>query len=49
LRGQILMRLGRKDEAKKELDTSIRMSSARRDRREKELEGGASDPVNPSQ
>jgi tetratricopeptide (TPR) repeat protein len=49
LRGQILMRMGRKDEAKKELDTSVRMSSARRDRREKELEGESSDPVKPSQ
>jgi tetratricopeptide (TPR) repeat protein len=40
LRGQILLRQGRTAEAKKELDTSVRMSSARRDQRQKELEGG---------
>lgn len=39
LRGQILLRMGRKVEAKKEMDTSVQMSSARRDKREKELEG----------
>jgi hypothetical protein len=31
--------MGRKEEGKKELDTSIRMIGARRDRRHKELEG----------
>jgi tetratricopeptide (TPR) repeat protein len=41
LRGQILIRMGRKDEGKKEIDTSVQMSSARRDKREKELEGGS--------
>jgi tetratricopeptide (TPR) repeat protein len=41
LRGQILLRMGRKDEGKKEIDTSVQMSSARRDKREKELEGGS--------
>ena len=39
LRGQILVRMGRKEEAQKELDTSVRISSARRDQRQKELEG----------
>ncbi len=39
LRGQILLRMGRKEEAKKEIDTSVQMSSARRDQREK-LESG---------
>jgi Tfp pilus assembly protein PilF len=41
LRGQILLRQGRTAEGKKELDTSIRMSSAKRDQRQKELEGGS--------
>ena len=45
LRGQVLMRMGRKEEAKKELDTSVQMSSARRDRREKELDPGPADPA----
>jgi tetratricopeptide (TPR) repeat protein len=39
LRGQILLKMGRKDEGKKELDTSVAMSSARRDQRQRELEG----------
>ena len=39
LRGQALIRQGRTAEGKKELDTSVRMSSARRDKRQKELEG----------
>ncbi len=38
LRGQILLRMGRKAEAKKEIDTSVEMSSARREHRQKELE-----------
>ena len=41
LRGQALLKLGRKDEAKKELDTSVQMSSANREKREKELQGGS--------
>jgi tetratricopeptide (TPR) repeat protein len=41
LRGQILLKMGRKEEGKKELDTSVAMSSARRDQRQKELEGDA--------
>jgi tetratricopeptide (TPR) repeat protein len=41
LRGQILLRQGRTSEGKKELDTSVRMSSAKRDQRQKELEGGS--------
>jgi len=40
LRGQILVRMGRKEEGKKELETSVALSSAHRDKREKELEGG---------
>jgi tetratricopeptide (TPR) repeat protein len=39
LRGQILLKMGRKDEGKKELDTSVAMSSAQRDQRQRELEG----------
>ena len=41
LRGQILLKMGRKDEGKKELDTAVAMSSAHRDQRQKELEGEA--------
>jgi Tfp pilus assembly protein PilF len=41
LRGQILLRQGRTAEGRKELDTSVRMSSAKRDQRQKELEGGS--------
>jgi Flp pilus assembly protein TadD len=41
LRGQVLLKLGRKEEARKEIDTSVQMSSARREQREKELEGGS--------
>jgi hypothetical protein len=33
--------MGRKEEGKKELETSVALSSAHRDKREKELEGGA--------
>lgn len=43
LRGQILLKMGRKDEAKKELDASVQMSNARREQREKELEGDPGD------
>ena len=39
LRGQILLKMGRKEEGKRELDTSVAMSSARRDERQRELEG----------
>jgi len=39
LRGQILIRMGRKEEGKKELETSVLMSSASRERRQKEIEG----------
>ena len=42
LRGQILLRMGKKIEGKKEIEASVRMSSARRDKRQKELEA---DPV----
>ena len=38
LRGQVLLRMGRKAEGKKEIDTSVAMSSARREKRQKELE-----------
>jgi len=40
LRGQILIRMGKTAEGKREIETSVRMSSARRDRRQKELETG---------
>jgi len=49
LRGQVLMRMGRKEEAKKELETSVQMSSARRDQREKELDPGPADPAKAAQ
>lgn len=39
LRGQILLKMGRKDEGKKELDTSVAISSAQRDKRQRQLEG----------
>ena len=41
LRGQLLLRQGHTAEGKKELDTSVRMSRAKRDQRQKDLEGGA--------
>jgi tetratricopeptide (TPR) repeat protein len=41
LRGQILLKIGHQEEGKKELATSVAMSSARRDQRQKELEGDA--------
>jgi tetratricopeptide (TPR) repeat protein len=39
LRGQVLIRLGRKEEGKKELETSVRIDNQRRDEREKQVEG----------
>ena len=41
LRGQTLVHMGRKVEGKKELDISVQMSSAQRDRRQKELESSS--------
>jgi hypothetical protein len=41
--------MGRKEEAKKELETSVQMSSARRDQREKELDPGPADPAKAAQ
>jgi tetratricopeptide (TPR) repeat protein len=41
LRGQTLIHIGRKAEGKKEIETSVRMSSAQRDRRQRELENGS--------
>lgn len=38
LRGQVLVRMGKKIEAKKEIEMSVHMSSARRDKRQRELE-----------
>jgi tetratricopeptide (TPR) repeat protein len=40
LRGQVLIRLGRKEEGKKEMETSVRIDNQRRDEREKQVEGG---------
>lgn len=40
LRGQVLMHLGRKDEGKKELETSVRIDNERRAQREKQVESG---------
>jgi tetratricopeptide (TPR) repeat protein len=40
LRGQVLIRLGRKEEGKKELQTSIRIDNQRREERQKQVEGG---------
>jgi tetratricopeptide (TPR) repeat protein len=40
LRGQVLIRLGRREEGKKELETSVRIDNQRRDEREKQVEGG---------
>jgi len=39
------LRQGHTAEGKKELDTSVRMSRAKRDQRQKDLEGGAGSPV----
>lgn len=40
LRGQALLRLGRKEEGKKELDTAVRLDNERRAQREKQVEMG---------
>jgi tetratricopeptide (TPR) repeat protein len=40
VRGQILLRLGRKEEGKKELETSVRIDNERRAEREKQVEMG---------
>jgi tetratricopeptide (TPR) repeat protein len=40
LRGQVLLRLGRKEEGKKEMEASIRMDNERRAEREKQVESG---------
>jgi tetratricopeptide (TPR) repeat protein len=40
LRGQVLIRLGRREEGKKELETSVRLDNQRRNEREKQVEGG---------
>jgi tetratricopeptide (TPR) repeat protein len=40
VRGQVLIHLGRKEEGKKELETSVRLDNARRADREKQLESG---------
>jgi tetratricopeptide (TPR) repeat protein len=40
LRGQILLRLGRKEEGRKELETSVRIDNERRAERQKQVENG---------
>ncbi len=40
LRGQVLMHLGRREEGKKELETSVRIDNERRAQREKQVESG---------
>jgi tetratricopeptide (TPR) repeat protein len=40
VRGQVLIHLGRKEEGKKELETSVRIDNERRAEREKQVEGG---------
>jgi tetratricopeptide (TPR) repeat protein len=40
LRGQILIRLGRKEEGRKELETSVRIDNERRAERQKQVESG---------
>lgn len=40
VRGQILLRMRRKEEGKKELETSVRLDNERRAQREKQVEGG---------
>jgi cytochrome c-type biogenesis protein CcmH/NrfG len=40
LRGQVLLRMGRKEEGKKEMETSIGMDNERRAEREKQVESG---------
>jgi tetratricopeptide (TPR) repeat protein len=41
LRGQVLIKMGRKDEGKRELETSVKISNERREKRQHELEGAA--------
>jgi tetratricopeptide (TPR) repeat protein len=40
VRGQVLIHMGRKEEGKKELETSVRLDNERRAEREKQVEGG---------
>jgi tetratricopeptide (TPR) repeat protein len=40
LKGQILLRLGRKEEGRKELEASVRIDNARRAQRQKQVESG---------
>jgi tetratricopeptide (TPR) repeat protein len=40
VRGQVLLHMGRKEEGKKELETSVRIDNERRAAREKQVEGG---------
>ena len=40
LRGQVLIRLGRKEEGKKELETSVRIDNQHREQRQKQVESG---------
>ncbi len=40
LRGQVLLHLGRKEEGKKEMETSVRIDNERRAEREKQVESG---------
>ena len=40
LRGQVLLHMGRKEEGKKELETSVRIDNDRRAARERQVEGG---------
>jgi predicted RNA polymerase sigma factor len=39
MRGQVLIKLGRTDEGRRELDRSVAMSHERREKRRQELEG----------
>jgi len=41
LRGQVLVHMGRKEEGKKELETSVRLDNERRASRQKQMESGA--------
>ncbi len=40
VKGQVLLRMGRKDEGRKELETSVRIDNERRADREKQVESG---------
>ena len=40
VRGQVLLHLGRKEEAKKELEAAVNMDNQRRGEREKQMETG---------